>query len=202
MPFLPDHFYHKDTNNAETGKVPPRPFAKPCVSVVNEFPKKRPPRAIALWIQAIGGTNSEGKSHVALSLPKEPLLCLCRYQILQYQSQLPLRLPLIFYQAKEVSKPLWTRGQRLRSLVLQSQIKVKVSEAAAVVALAGSGLMASSPTGPVQRQFRRSSGLPDQPAQQPAHLGHRERYQACIPIPVSPFLPSVPALACCRTTAR
>ena len=38
-------------------------------------------------------------------------------------------------------------------LVLQSQIMVKMSEASLVVAVAGSGLMASSPTGPGQHRF-------------------------------------------------
>ena len=39
------------------------------------------------------------------------------------------------------------------ALVLQSQIMVKMSEASLVVAVAGSDLMASSPTGPGQHRF-------------------------------------------------
>ena len=69
-------------------------------------------------------------------------------------------------------------GDTLLFLVLQPQIE---SEAAFVMAEAGSGLMAPPPSGPLQYRFRRGSWLPDQAVQQPAHLGNRQRYQGFIP---------------------
>ena len=87
-------------------------------------------------------------------------------------------------------------------LVLQSQILAEVFQAALVVAVAGPGLVAPPPTGPCQHRFVREDRLPDQPVQQPAHLGNRQRYQGFIPPWFSPFLPLKQALACCRTTAR
>ena len=87
-------------------------------------------------------------------------------------------------------------------IVLQPQILVEVFQAALVVAVAGPGLVAPPPTGPRQHRFAREDRLPDQPVQQPAYLGNRQRYQGFIPPWLSPFLPLKQALACCRTTAR
>ena len=75
------------------------------------------------------------------------------------------------------------------SLVLQSQILAKVSETALVVAVAGPGLMAPPPSGPRQHRFVQRHWPPDQPVQQSAYLGNRQRYQGFIPLRFSPFLP-------------
>ena len=75
-------------------------------------------------------------------------------------------------------------------------------ESALVMAMSCSGLVASSPIGPAQGQVGGSPGQPDQSAKQPAYLRDRERYQACIPTRISPFLPPGLALACSRTTAK
>ena len=70
------------------------------------------------------------------------------------------------------------------------------------MAEAGSGLMTPPPAGPGQGEFRQLFIRPYQAVQQPAHLGHRQRYQCFSPLRFSPFLPLPMALACCRTTAR
>ena len=56
------------------------------------------------------------------------------------------------------------------------------------MAMADPGLMVPSPPGPGQRRFGPRHWPPDQPVQQPAHLGNRQRYQGFIPLRFSPFL--------------
>ena len=76
-----------------------------------------------------------------------------------------------------------------QALVLQPQILAEVVEAALVVAVAGPGLMAPPPPGPRQHRFVQRHWPPDQPVQQSAYLGNRQRYQGFIPLRFSPFLP-------------
>ena len=79
---------------------------------------------------------------------------------------------------RDVDRVVEGASEHSEYLVLQPQIE---SEAAFVMAEAGSGLMAPPPSGPLQYRFRRGSWLPDQAVQQPAHLGNRQRYQGFIP---------------------
>ena len=71
-----------------------------------------------------------------------------------------------------------------------------------VVAAAGSCLVSPPPPGPRQHRIVRRVGLPDQPVDEPSHFRNRQRYQGLIPVRLSPLLPQLPALACCRTTDR
>ena len=73
------------------------------------------------------------------------------------------------------------------SLVLQPHILAEVLEAALVVAVAGPGLMAPPPPGPGQHRFVQRHRPPDQPVQQPAHFGNRQRYQGFNPLRFSPL---------------
>ena len=86
--------------------------------------------------------------------------------------------------------------------LLQPQILAEEFQSALVVAAAGSCLVSPPPPGPRQHRIVRRVGLPDQPVDEPSHFRNRQRYQGLIPVRLSPLLPQLPALACCRTTAR
>ena len=88
------------------------------------------------------------------------------------------------------------------TLILRQHILTEALQAAFAVAVSSPGLTAPPPPRPRQHRFVRGNGLPDQPVQQPAHLGNRQRYQGFIPFLLSPILPPKYSSACRRTTAK
>ena len=104
------------------------------------------------------------------------------------KSQTGTSIPFLqFLQRNKATPDKFT--ERKQALVLQPHILAKVSETALVVAVAGPGLMAPPPSGPRQHRFVQRHWPPDQPVQQSAYLGNRQRYQGFIPLRFSPFLP-------------